>query len=256
MSLEVIEHKADNKTKETPILLVHGTWHGAWCWKDTFMPFFASQGYDVYALSLRGHGESVSEKSIKVARIAEYVSDLETAISTLPSPPLLIGHSTGAMVAQKYLETHDTPGAVLLASVPVHGVWKSILKRIWYHPISFLSPIAGNPKLVREQFFTSAVSQDFVDAWAAKLCDESYMAFLDLLILNRVNSKLLRGKKLLVVGGGADKFYSAAEYKKTAKAYDAPVFIFPDLSHHLMVGPGWEEVADRIAEWFTELSQT
>lgn len=36
-----------------PLLCVHGSYHGAWCWAERFMPYFAARGYDVYAVSLR-----------------------------------------------------------------------------------------------------------------------------------------------------------------------------------------------------------
>ena len=31
---------------------------GAWCWSDNFLPWFAEQGYDVHAISLRNHAGS------------------------------------------------------------------------------------------------------------------------------------------------------------------------------------------------------
>ena len=27
------------------LLFVHGAWHGAWCWAEHFLDFFAAQGY-------------------------------------------------------------------------------------------------------------------------------------------------------------------------------------------------------------------
>ena len=34
-----------------------------------------------------------------------------------PAPPIIVGHSAGGFIVQKYLETHQTAAAVLLASV-------------------------------------------------------------------------------------------------------------------------------------------
>ena len=39
MQLEVITHKP-KAVSSTPILFVHGAWHGAWCWEN-FLPYFA-----------------------------------------------------------------------------------------------------------------------------------------------------------------------------------------------------------------------
>lgn len=37
-----------------PLVFVHGSYHGAWCWRENFMPYFSAAGYDCYAISLRG----------------------------------------------------------------------------------------------------------------------------------------------------------------------------------------------------------
>ena len=42
--------------EKTPVLFVHGAWHGAWCGDEHFLDFFADKGYRAVALSLRGHG--------------------------------------------------------------------------------------------------------------------------------------------------------------------------------------------------------
>ena len=34
------------------------SYHGAWCWRENFMPYFSAAGYDCYAVSLRGQGGS------------------------------------------------------------------------------------------------------------------------------------------------------------------------------------------------------
>eukprot|EP00955_Chlamydomonas_euryale_P040753 351801-Chlamydomonas_euryale.AAC.16 len=51
-------HVQDNG--RPPLLFLHGSYHGAWCWQENFLPFFADVGYNAYALSFRGQGESVS----------------------------------------------------------------------------------------------------------------------------------------------------------------------------------------------------
>jgi hypothetical protein len=38
-----------------PILFLHGAAHGAWCWAEHFLPWFAGRGCECHALSFRGH---------------------------------------------------------------------------------------------------------------------------------------------------------------------------------------------------------
>ena len=51
---------------------------------------------------------------------------------------MLIGHSMGGGVVQKYLETHDLPCAVLMASMPPRGALASMLKFMRRHPLLVL----------------------------------------------------------------------------------------------------------------------
>jgi pimeloyl-ACP methyl ester carboxylesterase len=52
--------------------------------------------------------------------------------------PVLIGHSMGGMVIQKYLELHQIPAAVLMASAPPKGLLASTLRIAGKHPLIFL----------------------------------------------------------------------------------------------------------------------
>ena len=58
MHLEVVTHTPKTAMRSTPLLFVHGAWHGAWCWEENFLPYFAQAGYHSHALDLRGHGKS------------------------------------------------------------------------------------------------------------------------------------------------------------------------------------------------------
>jgi pimeloyl-ACP methyl ester carboxylesterase len=116
--LEVIDKGTCSEAHPVPLLFVHGAWHAAWCWDEHFLNFFADKGYRALALSLRGHGNSPSPKPIRACTIADYVDDLESVADSLPTKPVVIGHSMGGAIVQKYLESHEAPAGVLLASVP------------------------------------------------------------------------------------------------------------------------------------------
>jgi hypothetical protein len=59
LNMEVIEqkppaHVADTWKGAPPLVLVHGSFHAAWCWAEHWMPFFSSSGLHCYAVSLLG----------------------------------------------------------------------------------------------------------------------------------------------------------------------------------------------------------
>lgn len=45
---------------KTPILFVHGAWHGAWCWEN-FIDYFGNNGFSCYELDLPCHGKRRDE---------------------------------------------------------------------------------------------------------------------------------------------------------------------------------------------------
>lgn len=120
--LEVIDKGPCDESGKAPLLFVHGAWHGAWCWDEHFLDFFAAKGYRAVAVSLRGHGRSPAPKVMQFCSVADYVDDVASVADSLPQEPVVIGHSLGGVIVQKYLESHRAPGAVLLASLPASGV--------------------------------------------------------------------------------------------------------------------------------------
>ena len=259
MQLEVIDQTPESPTHETPILFVHGAWHGAWCWTEHFLPYFARAGYRVLALSLRGHGNSEGRNRLRLARIPDYVDDVRQVASQLSTPPVLVGHSMGGLVVQKYLETTHLPAAVLLASVPPAGVLATTLRILRRHPLAFLKanltlslyPIVGTPALTREAFFSADMEEERLMTYFRQVQDESYLAFLGMLVFSLPHPRRVR-TPLLVLGAANDVIFHPSEVEATAHAYHTTAHIFPDMAHDMMLEAGWQAVADRILAWLKE----
>ncbi len=259
MQLEIITQEPKSDPQPTPILFVHGAWHGAWCWEEHFLPYFADRGYASHALSLRGHGTSAGRERLRWTRIADYVTDVAQVVGQLPQPPILVGHSMGGLVVQKYLETHQAPAAVLLASVPVRGILSTTLRIAVRHPWPFLKanltlslyPIIGTPDLTREAFFSADISPEKLNEYFARLQDESYLAFLDMLAFNLPKPKRVE-TPLLVLGAANDVMFHPGEIEATGRAYHTRAEIFPNMAHDMMLEAGWQAAADRILGWLEE----
>ncbi|TMD54231.1 MAG: lysophospholipase [Chloroflexi bacterium] len=247
----------EREARRAPILFVHGAWHGAWCWEDHFVPYFANRGWQVTALNLRAHGGPRERRGLRWKRIADYVEDLAAAAAALPEPPVVIGHSMGGLVVQKYLESHPAPAAVLLASVPPKGVLATTLRFLARHPLKFLKtnltmslwPIIETPELAREMFFEETMPDSEARGLHSRLQDESYLAYLDMMAFALPRPEAVEKLPMLVLGGGQDRVFTPAEVRATAEAYGAEVEVFPELPHDLMRGPGWQLVAARIESW-------
>ena len=116
MQLEIISRYPATVVKPIPLLFVHGSFTGAEVWDQHFLPYFAQQGYQAHAVSLRGHGASAGRDRVLWWSLADYVADLSQAVNTVGGTPVLIGHSLGGMVVQKYLESNRVPGVVLMVA--------------------------------------------------------------------------------------------------------------------------------------------
>lgn len=256
--LEVIDRAPPHESGKAPLLFVHGAWHGAWCWDEHFLDYFAAKGYRSVALSLRGHGKSAAPKSMRLCSIADFVADVASVAQDLPEPPIVIGHSLGGFVVQKYLESHAAPAAVLLASAPPSGITGFLLRRFKRHPwhtgaalarARSLRGVGGTPELARETFFSESAPDDEVRRYTA-LLDEEYALkiAIDMLWLNLPKPNLVT-TPLLVLGADDDICFTQQEVRSTAAAYGTGVEFFPAMSHDMMLDPGWEPVAERIHAW-------
>jgi len=261
MRLELLSYPARTTPGAyPPLLFVHGAWHGAWCWDTHFLPYFAERGFDVYAPSLRAHGKSEGAPHVFGKRIGDYVADVAEIAQTLPMPPIIIGHSMGGHVVQKYLERNDATVAVLLASVPPSGTLATSLRIAARHPGPFalanltlrLWPIVATPPLARDAFFSKSLPDDELRTYYRQLQDESYIAYLDMMALNLPNPRRAQAHKkvpMLVLGGADDRIFTPAEVTQTAHAYGVTARIFPGMAHDLMLDTGWQDVADAMITW-------
>ena len=235
----------------TGILLVHGGWHGPWCWNGV-VEHLRESGHDIRAVQLRDHDHPPGRIW---HRVQHYVEDVQRAVAAFPAPPLLIGHSMGGLVVQKYLESGYAPGAVLMASIPPRGSIGAVARLAVRYPIEFLrtnlllrlKPFVITPKLVRELFFTPDTPQETVDHCFARLQDESYLAFIDTMV---VLPRPYRVRvPVLVLGAERDAIFTVAEVRSTARAYETEGEIFPGMGHDMMLDTDWRKVADRISAW-------
>ena len=256
--LEVIDKGPRGESDKAPLLFVHGAWHGAWCWDEHFLDFFAAKGYRSLAVSLRGHGKSPAAKPAQFSSMADLVGDVASVAGSLPRRPVLIGHSMGGFVVQKYLESHDAPAAVLLASVPPAGIARFLLHRFKLYPWrtarslargKSLQFIGGTPELTRESFFSDETPDSDVARYTAQLCEE-YVGkhVLDMLLLNLPRTHLVT-TPLLVLGAEFDECFTPQEVHATAAAYRTDAEIFPGMGHDMMLEPEWSAVAERMHDW-------
>jgi pimeloyl-ACP methyl ester carboxylesterase len=242
MKLEIISKYPVEDQRPTPLLFIHGTFHGASCWDVHFLDYFAEHGYASHAVNLRGHSNSEGRENLRWTRIADFVEDVANTVEQLPGPPILIGHSMGGFIIQKYLEAHTAPAAVLLSSPSPAGLLPTAIQNARRHPLIFarvnltlsLLPLVATPALVREAFFSQDVPEEKMQAYWKLTQDDSFMAFLDMVALDLPKPARVK-TPLLILGAERDNMISTAEIEATARTYHTQAQIIPGVAHNSML---------------------
>jgi len=257
--MEEIEHvvrKPANRVHQTPILLLHGSWHGAWCWEN-WLGHFSSMGYEVHAFSLPGHGTSSCRKGhINFYTLGDYVNTLAAQVAQISPTPVVVGHSLGGAILQKYLECHALPGAVLLTTAPARGIAGMVRRLMRRHPAPICKGLltlnlyhwVATEELARDLFLGSAASPSDVHNLHRQLVRETAtlpQLFFPFAKLNRTATPII------VLAAEKDVIFTLAEERATAEKYGAECVAFEGQAHDLMLEPAWPHVANTIDEWIT-----
>jgi hypothetical protein len=133
------------------LLLVHGAWHGAWCW-DLLIPELRSRGWAPTAIDLPGTGVHADAKAVR------------DALEDIDGPVTVLAHSYGGVpVAEVAASVHSVTGLIYLAAhvlEPGESV-VSVLGGPWYPEGTRLLDV---PEPARELLFAD-VPDDLAE-WA------------------------------------------------------------------------------------------
>lgn len=250
MNLEIIQRSTEPQGQ--PILFVHGILSAAWIWDVYFLNWFAAQGYQAYALSLRGHGHSPSDKPINRLGLADFVDDLRQAVLHIHQQtgkePILVGHSMGGMVVQRYLSEYRAPAALLACSVPPQGMMPVSMISAWTNPFLamkmarlYSQPEQTDLSFVRDVLFYHPVSTEHLQQWFQHTNPESMRLLWDM----NVNLPLVSQIKLTplaVLGARHDRLVPASVVHWTAGTYGCPL-TWVNAGHAIMLEQNWIEIA-------------
>lgn len=244
-----------------PLLFIHGVFGAAWVWDEYFLPWFAGHGFPAYALSLRGHGASEGRERVAFASLDDYTQDVASAVGVIGEAPILIGHSMGGAIVQNYLRHETAPGAVLMASVPPHGILAASLTMAATNPLLYyemmmataFGPGSVPARAVKRALFSAPLPGDLEERFFATANPDSRRIGYDLMGWRPLAPPLDRAPPMLVMGAGKDGMVSAAAVQATARAYRTEPVMVPDMAHAMMLEPGWQAAAAPIRDWAAAL---
>jgi non-heme chloroperoxidase len=248
-----------------PVVFVHGLWLHATSWTP-WTELFAARGYDPIAPGwpgdaptaedTRAHPEAVA--GFGIGDVTDHYSEI---ISGLSSPPVVVGHSFGGLVAQRLhgmgfaracvaLSPAQFKGNFVLPPTQIRNAWPvlshpRLRKKTWSHtPDSFAQAFANAvPRAESDALLATygipSPARPIFQASAANFLPHSEAS---------VDTKRERGPLLLIAGGEDHTVPEAtvtAAYKiQKRNAGVTELHTFPDRGHSMGADSGWAEVAE------------
>eukprot|EP00741_Cyanophora_paradoxa_P019472 tig00021127_g18797.t1 len=268
--LEILSKKAPGHA-EGGILLIHGAFHGAWCY-EAWLEYMAQRGFDVVALSRRGHGGSGPHPGEGAPTLEDYASDVRRALVELERlsdrrrlkrwAVTLVGHSAGALVAQHVARTGPAPSGLVLLSPPAMSPWP-YLAALLAAPLRFFGIVRSfvtrsfltDPEACRRLFFTDDTPLLVVAGHMGRLKDPGRGKDIRRspgdVDLTRPPAQPF--PRVLVVTGEHDPIVTPGMARATAGVYGAEVAVVPGAGHDVMLPDGgperWRAAADLVLDF-------
>nr|AFK45210.1 unknown [Lotus japonicus] len=279
LNMEVIVQKKRRNVEDyPPLVFVHGSYHAAWCWAEHWFPFFSASGYDCYALSLLGQGESDVPADSVAGTLQTHARDVADFIhQQVRSPPVLLGHSFGGLIIQYYISSLGSNGlkenlypklrgAVLVCSVPPSGNSGLVWRYLFSKPIAAFKVtrslaargFQSSLSLCKETFFSDTMEDHVVKRYQELTKESSRMPLFDLRKLNAslpVPSTPNCPLDILVLGANNDFIVDAEGLRETAKFYGVSPVCVEGVAHDMMLDTSWEKGAEVILSWLNGLNK-
>jgi pimeloyl-ACP methyl ester carboxylesterase len=105
-----------NEWKDMRFVLVHGGFHGAWCW-ELLIPELEKRGHAAVAFDLPGHGKRAQE-------IPDLAAYRDAVVEVLQPGDVLVGHSLGGFITSAAADAAiDRVGHImyLASGLPIEG---------------------------------------------------------------------------------------------------------------------------------------
>ena len=255
-------HPARQPSTRPPLLFVHGGYSNAALWDVRFIPYFQDLGYDCYALELSGHGSRPADRAhLDDFGLDDYVADLAAAVASLPAAPVLIAHSMGCLVSQRFLERGTARAVAFLAPVPPTGTGGTVSRFALTMPDFFAElPNAVNgtasEKTMRTMarvYFSPSMAPEESIQYLPLIQPESEKAVAEMLT---APFRIARGRThipALVMGGSDDQVFPASMLFFTATSWNAKTQVIEGAGHMLMLDPQWPDAAGNLHEWLETL---
>jgi len=197
--------------------------------------------------------------------MTDYAAAIAKVIDAQESPPVLIGHSLGGLVAQLAAARARVAGLILLAPSAPWGVTgsspeeaASAVGLYALGPLWAMSAVDPSKDLAR-RYLVDRLPREGRKWVYERLRPESGRALFETLNwwLDPFASTLVPphsvGAPVLGIAGGSDAIHPVATVRATVSRLGGNLSVAKGASHWLPGEPGWQEVAEECLDWIEGL---
>ena len=248
------------------VVLIHGTWGNGDSLSDARREF-ETRGYTVHTPTLRYHDLPLEEGADKIASLSvrDYADDVVALVDSLDSPPLLVGHSLGGLVAQLVAARTRHAGLVAATPAPAAGIFATypgtirLFGRHYLQLRPWTKPLYPATWQVFQRYVTNTTDEQLArDVFSELVCDsgrvycELAFWFLDRAKATKVDFAAITGP-VLAIGGERDRTVNRRVGRATARHYANGTYVEIPASDHLVFhGTALPVTMTRIDEWMAQ----
>ncbi|MGL1887603.1 MAG: alpha/beta hydrolase [Reichenbachiella sp.] len=245
-----------NKT----IVFIHGAWSTGEVW-DNYKTYFSEKGHTILTPTFNYHSANQNDALIGVS-MEDYVNQIRTIVEPLDTPPTIVAHSMGCIIAQRLAMEGLIEKMILIAPPANYGMMppsESINSVKWVNKVAQLKESLAKPT------FEQAVDGMLHNLPLPKQQEVySKMTFESGLVMKEmIWIKNLFGKKpnkikyskidipILFVSGGVDNASPVKISEKLMKKYkpNAELKVFEKNAHWMMEENNWAAIAEYMTDW-------
>ncbi len=253
------------------IVFVHGLFMNPESW-EPWIKHFEAKGYQCYAPSFPFHQGKPSDlrtdinPSLAKVTISDVVKSLAHFIDSLSKKPIIIGHSVGGFLTQKLIELDKGVAGICIDSAPPAGVL-TFKWSFWKANLPVINPFKGNSVFVptvkwyQYAFCNTMTMEETQLVYDQFVVPESRNIPRSMLTdaYGKINFKKPH-HPLLFIAGEKDNIIPSSLNRTNFDAYKDQNSIkafkeFADRTHYICGQKNWEEIADYIDHWFTDLAK-
>lgn len=220
----------NDKNSKITVILIHGAYHGMWCWEKNFIPYFLKKKYAIISIDYIKETKTVGE----------IIIGLNDIIEKREGELYLISHSLGTSIAERYIAQFSPKlnGVIFMTPGPV-------IKRIRRTFIINLHNLLRDKSRL---YFSNRLENCEMEKYIGKLRRETLE--IESLIVRRNIPKRYEWKyRTLILGSQNDQCMPLSIIFEAGMFFNAKVIIYKELCHDMMLDPAWELVARDIVEF-------